>query len=158
MRLKSILSGIYQNDPGYGGAVLGLMITVPYLLLDYLASLLFDVNPIPVYSATLVVSHVGQAGDYLLGMIADLIAGSFLGFGVVMAFERTNYRYLLGKCLGIGVVLWVLHVSIIPKLWEPQLLGLMNRPTVYMALVNHVLWGIGFGFILQAMRQSGLAE
>jgi hypothetical protein len=148
-----ILTRIYHIDPYFGGIILGLVTTLPYLMLDYLYSLLFAVNPIPIYSATLVVSHTGFPWDYILGIIADITAGSFLGFLLIVVFERTSYKFLLAKCFGIGPVLWILHVSIIPKLWEPALLKLMNRPTVYMALINHVLWGLVFGIILKIMRR-----
>ena len=149
-----IFSRIHRIDPYFGGIILGLATTIPYLILDYLYSLILAVNPIPIYSATLVVSHTGIPWDYLFGIIADLSAGSFLGFLLIIIFERTNYRFLRAKCLGSGVILWILHVSIIPKLWEPELLKLMNRPTVYMALINHILWGLAFGVILRWMRKS----
>lgn len=147
-----ILKRVFKIDPYFGGIMLGLVTTFPYLMLDYLYSFVFAVNPIPIYSATLVVSHTGLPWDYVFGMMADLAAGSFLGFLIIAVFERTNYLFLRAKCLGLGVALWVLHVSIIPKLWEPQLLKLMNRPTVYMALIDHLLWGLAFGMILHVMR------
>jgi hypothetical protein len=151
--LLKILTRIFQADPYFGGAILGLATTFPYLMLDYLYSLILNVNPIPIYSAILVVSHTSLPWDYFLGIIADLAAGSFLGFLIIVVFERTSYRFLKSKCLGIGVVLWILHVSIIPKLWEPGLLKLMNRPTVYMALLNHFLWGLAFGIVLNIIRK-----
>lgn len=149
---------VFHADPYFGGSILGLMTTVPYLLLDYLSSLVAGGNPIPIYSATLVVSHTNIPWDYLLGIIADITAGSFLGFLLIVIFERTSYRFLRAKCFGIGIVLWILHVSIIPKLWEPQLLKLMNRPTVYMAFINHVLWGLAFGIILYCMKNNQSRE
>jgi hypothetical protein len=154
----NLLKRIYRIDPYFGGVILGLVTTVPYLMLDYLSSLIFGVNPIPIYSATLVVSHTGIPWDYLLGIIADIMAGSFLSFLLILVFERTSYRFLQAKCTGIGAVLWILHVSIIPKLWEPALLKLMNRPTVYMALFSHVLWGLAFGIILNLMRKENSIE
>jgi hypothetical protein len=152
--LIKILRRISETEPYFGGAMLGLMMTIPYLILDYLSSLIFNINPIPIYSATLVVSHTGIPWDYLLGIIADLAAGSFLGFLLIAIFEWTSYKFLRAKCLGSGIILWILHVSIIPKLWDPELLQLMNRPTVYMALINHILWGLTFGMILRLIRNS----
>jgi hypothetical protein len=152
--LIKLLTRFFETDPYFGGAVLGLVTTIPYLILDYLYSLFLNVNPIPIYSATLVVSHTAIPWDYLLGIIADLAAGSFLGFIIIVVLERTSYGFLSAKCLGIGVVLWILHVSIIPKLWEPELLKLMNRPTVYMALFNHMIWGLGYGITLRIMQKT----
>ena len=149
-----LLTRIYQTDPYFAGSVLGFLTTFPYLILDYLSSLFFAVNPIPIYSATLVVSHIEIPWDYVLGIIAELAAGSLLGFLIIVVFQRTSYAYLQAKCLGLGVSLWILHVSIIPKLWEPELLKLMNRPTVYGALVNHILWGLAFGFTLNSIRNK----
>lgn len=153
-KLLKIFTRIYKTDHYFGGILLGLVMTLPYLILDYLSSLIFDINPIPMYSSTLVVSNTGLAWDYLFGIIADLAAGSFLGFLLIAVFERTSYRFLRAKCLGIGILFWILHVSIIPKLWEPQLLKLMNRPTVYMALFNHIVWGLTFGIILKLIRKN----
>jgi hypothetical protein len=154
LKILNPLARIFQIDPYFGGIILGLATTAPYLMLDYLYSLIFDVNPIPIYSSILVVSNTGLPWDYLFGIIADLAAGSFLGFLIIAVFERTSYRFLRSKCLGIGVVLWILHVSIIPKIWEPELLRLMNRPTVYMALFNHILWGLAFGIVLRIIRKD----
>ncbi len=158
MNFAKILSRIYQTDPYFGGAIVGVVMTCPYLMLDYLSSLLFNVNTIPIYSATLVISHTGFPWDYFFGIVADLGAGFLIGAGMIAAFERSGYQFLLAKCLGIGIVLWILHVSVIPKLWEPRLLQLLNRPTVYMSLLNHVFWGAGFGLFLRIVRKSGLAE
>lgn len=154
IRLVKFLARIFHTDPYFGGSILGFVTTIPYLMVDYLSSLISGVNPIPIYSATLIVSHAAIPWDYLFGMIADIIAGSLLGFILVVVFERTSYRFIRTKCLGAGSVLWILHVSIIPKLWEPELLKLMNRPTVYMAFVNHVLWGLAFGIMLNVMRKG----
>ncbi len=154
VRLVKLLARIFHTDPYFGGSILGFVTTIPYLMVDYLSSLISGVNPIPIYSATLIVSHAAIPGDYFFGIIADITAGSLLGFVLVVVFERTSYRFMRTKCLGVGSVLWILHVSIIPKLWEPELLKLMNRPTVYMAFITHILWGLAFGIMLNAMRKG----
>ncbi len=140
-------------DPYLLGSGLGFILTIPYLTLDYLFSLLFKTNPIPIYSATLVVSHTNFFWDYIFSITADLTAGAFLGFIIAYILERTNYHHLWLKGLGTGSVLWIAHVSVIPKLWEPALLELMNRQTVYVAFFTHVLWGVVYAVFLNNIRR-----
>ena len=148
------LRRLFRTDPYFGGVILGFTASIPYLIMDYLYTLILKINSIYHYAAILIVSHTDLPLDYLIGSSADLVVGSFLGFLIIAVFERTNYRFLRIKCFGLGVILWILHVSIIPKLWEPKLLSLMDRPTIYMALINHVLWGLLFGIFLNIMLEN----
>jgi uncharacterized membrane protein (Fun14 family) len=143
------------NDEPYSrGGLLGFLTTIPYLIIDFLLCRIWKGNPIPLYSSTLVISHTGYSWDYVFGILSDLTAGSLMGFIIGFIIEKTSYRYLAAKGLVIGSTLWILHVSVIPKLWEPGLLKLMNRPTVYIAWLTHILWGLGFGAILGYLEKQ----
>jgi hypothetical protein len=144
----------FEIDPYLLGSTLGFLLVIPYLSLDYLLSLIFKSNPIPLYSSMLIMTHTAILLDFALGITGDLIAGAFMGFIITIILERTNYHYLWVKGLGIGAVLWIVHVCVLPKLWEPQLLTLMTRPTIFIAFVTHVLWGLAYGMILGYVRKQ----
>lgn len=144
----------FEIDPYLLGSMLGFVLVFPYLSLDYLLSLIFKSNPIPLYSATLVVSHTNSPWDFVFSILGDFIAGAFMGFIITFIFERTNYHYLWIKGLGIGAVLWIVHVCALPKLWEPKLLTLMTQSTVYISFFTHVGWGLVYGIILGSVRKK----
>ena len=85
-----------------------------YLVGDYLASLAFKSNPLPHYSAMLMLSRAVHGLEVIYGILADLVAGTLLGFVTVFILERTNYKNLVLKGVVAGGVLWILHVSLIP--------------------------------------------
>ena len=55
--------------------------------------------------------------------MADLIAGTFFGACTTFNLERTNYKNLIQKGIIAGGVLWIIHVSVIPKIWDSELHG-----------------------------------
>ena len=71
-----------------------------------------------------------------------------------MVLERTNYKNLIQKGIIAGGVLWIMHMSLIPKIWDPELLKLINPPTGYLSFYTHIFWGTLFGFILTRFVQE----
>ena len=92
--------------------------------------------------------------DFFYGVMADLIAGTFLGAFTVFVLERTNYKNLIQKGIIAGGVLWIMHVSLIPKIWDPELLKFIDPPTGFISFYTHIFWGILYGFILTRFVQE----
>ena len=92
----------------------------------------------------------------IFGILADLVAGTLLGFVTVFILERSNYKNLVLKGLVAGGVLWILHVSLIPSLWDPHLLPLLTRATVIVSFFTHGFWGAFYGFILDLFLKSSI--
>ncbi|HEX3046437.1 MAG TPA: hypothetical protein VHY08_16895 [Bacillota bacterium] len=102
---------LHNEDIYLLAGTLGFFTTLIYLAIDYIMSLLFKSSPIPYYSSHLVLSHHSFDGDFFYGIMADLIAGTFLGAFTAFVLERTNYKNLIQKGVIAGGVLWIMHVS-----------------------------------------------
>lgn len=153
----SIFTTIYKTtkgDPYLLGGHIGAFTTVVYLVLDYLASLVFKSNSLPLYSAILMLSRAVHGWEVIHGVLADSVAGTLLGFVTIFLLERTNYKNLVLKGVVAGGVLWILHVSLIPSFWNPHLLPLLTQATVWVAFFTHGFWGAFFGFILGRFLKS----
>jgi divalent metal cation (Fe/Co/Zn/Cd) transporter len=144
---------LHKEDIYLLAGTIGFFTTVIYLVADYLSSLIFKANPIPLYSSQLVLSRTSD-WDFLYGIAADLIAGTFLGAITAFVLERTNYKNIIQKGFIAGGVLWIMHVSVIPKIWDPELLKLVNPATGHLSFFTHVFWGIFYGFILTRFVQE----
>ena len=138
---------LHNEDIYLLAGTLGFFTTAVYLIVDYLLSRLFKANPIPYYSAQLVLSHHAMFWYLFYGTMADLIAGTFLGAVTAFVLERSNYKNLLPKGIIAGGVLWIMHVSLIPKFWDLRLLQFVNPPTSFISFYTHVFWGALYGFI-----------
>ena len=145
---------LHKEDIYLLTGTLGFFTTVIYLIIDYLLSLLFKSPPVPIYSSALVLSHNSTGWDFFYGVMADLIAGTFLGAFTAFVLERTNYKNLIQKGVIAGGVLWIMHVSLIPKIWKPELLKFIGPPTGYISFYTHIFWGTLYGFILTRFVQE----
>lgn len=139
---------LHKEDIYLLAGTVGFFTTLIYLAVDFLLCSIFGAKPIPHYSAQLIFSHTHIRWDLFYGAMADLIAGTFLGAITAFVLERTNYKNLVPKGIIAGGVLWIAHVSLIPKLWDPDLLKFITFPTGRISFFTHVFWGLFFGFIL----------
>jgi hypothetical protein len=145
---------LHKEDIYLLAGTLGFFTTIIYLVVDVLLCLLFKANPIPFYSAHLVLSRSFIGWDLFYGVSADLIAGTFLGAITAFVLERTNYKNILLKGIIAGGVLWIMHVSVIPKIWDPGLLQFINLSTGRLSFYTHIFWGTFYGFILARFVQE----
>ena len=145
---------LHKEDVYLLAGTLGFFSTVIYLAVDYGLSLFFKGIPIPFYSSHLVLSRSAMIWDFLFGVMADLIAGTFLGAFTAMVLEWTNYKNLVQKGFIAGGVLWIMHVSLIPKIWDHELLKFIGPPTGYLSFFTHIGWGVLYGFIFSRFVQE----
>jgi hypothetical protein len=145
---------LHKEDIYLLAGTLGFFTTVIYLIIDYVLCFLFKATPIPYYSSQLVLSHTVMSWDFFYGAMADLVAGTFLGAVAALVLERTNYKNLIPKGVIVGGVLWIMHVSLIPKIWDPELVKFIHPPTGYLSFYTHIFWGILYGFIFERFVQE----
>jgi hypothetical protein len=145
---------LHREDIYLLAGTLGFFTTIIYLIFDYLLSIFFKSMPIPFYSAHLVLSHHAMGWYFFYGVMADLIAGTFLGAFTALVLERTNYKNLIQKGIIAGGVLWITHVSLIPKIWDPDLIKFIGPPTGFISFYTHIFWGSLYGFILSRFVQE----
>jgi hypothetical protein len=145
---------LHKEDIYLLAGTLGFFTTGIYLIIDYLLSLIFKSTPIPYYSSQLILSYTSMGWGFFYGVMADLIAGTFLGAVTAFVLERTNYKNLIQKGVIAGGVLWIMHISTIPKMWDPELLKFINFSTGSLSFYTHIFWGTFYGFILTRFVQE----
>jgi len=47
-----------------------------------------------------------------------------------------------------------MHVSVLPKIWDPGLLKFVGPPTGFLSFYTHILWGTLFGYIFTRFKQE----
>jgi len=145
---------LHKEDIYLLAGTLGCFTTVIYLIIDYLLGLFFKSTAIPYYSSQLVLSFHSTGWSFFYGVMADLVAGTFLGAFTALVLEQTNYKNLVPKGIIAGGILWIMHVSLIPKIWDPELLNFVGPPTGFISFYTHIFWGTLYGFILTRFVQE----
>ncbi len=144
---------LHKEDIYLLNGTIGAWTTAIYLCIDYGLSLFLKTVPIPLYSSRLVLSR-SIGWDMFYGVMADVIAGTFLGAITTFVLESSNYKNLIQKGVIAGGILWIMHVSIIPKLWDPSVTEFLTRATIYQSFYTHAFWGVLFGYIVQRFVQE----
>lgn len=85
----------------------------------------------------------------LLGSLTNLVTGALVGVVIAFLFKRTGNDYWWLKSVGLGVVLWPVHVTFIPALIAPRLYTLLPPIMVFASLLLSALYGIVAGLVLK---------
>lgn len=118
--------------------VIGLFPNIPYY--EYVTVLILPPQPSPGYV---------RLGSFLIAILAS---SSIFGIILAYALLRTGFDYWYLKGAGYGTVTFVNHTSLIPKLWENQLLRVLEEPGVIQwEMVEHIYWGILVAYLFTRM-------
>lgn len=136
--LSTLITGVLE----WGLSLTGIipLVTYQYISLLILPSDL-AVSP-AVEGATVILS--GAAASVVFGMLNAVI------------LMTTGRDYWALKGAAWGGVLFIMHVSLIPKLWEPRILPILSSPEVIVwELVDRLGWGLinAYLFIALLARQ-----
>lgn len=136
-----------------GGSVAGVATSV---IINGLEVVLKALDLIPVttfdYVAVLVLPP-GLAAPGYVGLVSvvltQFVASAFFGVLFAYVMDRAGTDFWALKGLGYGAFVFLLHVSAIPKLWEPRLLGYLLGPGIIaQEVVVSLSWGILSAFFL----------
>lgn len=105
------------------------------------------------YMERLVLPRNHGMPPWLLTVIVFLnifISSAFFGFVLAYIYRITGRDYWPLKAAGYAGVLYLIHVSIIPKLWEPRLLPLFRVPAATMVweLSRELIWALLAGYLV----------
>ncbi len=78
----------------------------------------------------------------LMGEFTHILAGGTLGIVVFFILEISGYDYLVIKGGGFGVIMWIVHVAIIPNLIAPRPYIFRTFNEAIIDLVSHLVWGV----------------
>lgn len=135
------------------GSVAGIATSV---VVNGLEVLLKSLGIIPVttldYVAVLVLPP-GWAGPGYVALVSvlltQLVASAFFGTLFAYVMDRIGSDLWFLKGLGYGAFLFLVHVSVIPKLWEPRLLSYLITPNVMVTeVLVEISWGILGAYLL----------
>lgn len=130
-----------MNDPLAAGAVAGIIGLLFKLVLEWVLS---SARLMPAISYHYIVTLILPSEEALplyVRIIAFVFSevGSSSFFGVILAYLliRTGRDLWFLKAVGFAAVLFIIHVSLIPKMWEPQLVQKFANPT---GVLGEVVW------------------
>ena len=92
----------------------------------------------------------------VIGTIGILVAGAFVGTLVSFLLRITGPDFAWLKGLGVGAVLWPVHVSFLPGLLGPRVFSTLPPVMVIGSLFLSLLWGLTTGLILQLLVREEL--
>jgi len=83
------------------------------------------------------------------GIIAGFVTGAFVGVVIAYLIDRTGYDYSWLKGLGVGIVLWPVHVAIIPNLFAHRLYSVLPPIMVFACFFFEAIYGIVTGIMVK---------
>lgn len=141
-----------MKDTITAGSVAGMIATVALNLVEQalvkVAGIPEEMTP---YVSTLILPDplaVPAYVRFLSVALAVLGASALFGSALAYLYARTGSDFWFLKAIGFGGVLFIVHVSVIPKLWEPRLLAILAQPGVIpWQLLYKVAWAILTGYL-----------
>ena len=83
------------------------------------------------------------------GIIAGFVTGAFVGVIIAYLIDRTGYDYSWLKGLGVGIVLWPVHVAVIPNLFAYRLYSVLPPIMVFACFFFEAVFGIVTGIMVK---------
>jgi hypothetical protein len=77
----------------------------------------------------------------LMGEFAHIIAGGTFGVAIYFIFKISGYQFSIIKGAGFSVVMWIIHVAIIPNMVAPRPFIFRTYHEAIIDLVSHLVWG-----------------
>ncbi|KAF1084898.1 hypothetical protein SPSYN_01034 [Sporotomaculum syntrophicum] len=139
------------------GSIAGLIATVLYGIVNWVLYITDILPSTAVHYAAVLITPPGTSlttMPMISGIIAFMIAGTFVGVILSYVIRWTGDDYAWLKGLGIGAVLWPIHTAILPGLIAPHLYQTLPPTMVLASFVLSSLWGVTVGFILQYLARK----
>jgi hypothetical protein len=89
----------------------------------------------------------------ILGLIAVFISGTFIGNIISIILRLTGIDYLYFKCLGSLFVLWIVHVSILPRVIAPELFRVLPIITIIVNFLIKIIWAITYAYLYSTITK-----
>lgn len=91
----------------------------------------------------------------LIGEFTHFLAGGILGIAIVLILKLSGYDFAIWKGLGLGTVLWIVHVLVIPNLVAPRPFLYRTFNEVIIDFVSHIVWSyLTVWFVLFNQRKA----
>jgi len=78
----------------------------------------------------------------LLAEFTHFLAGATLGTVLALLLILSGYDYARLKGIGLGLVLWIVHVIAIPNIVAPRPFLFRTFNEAVVDLTSHVIWGL----------------
>lgn len=88
------------------------------------------------------------------GIIAGYVAAAFVGVIISYLIEKTGFDYSWLKGLGVGIVLWPVHVAIIPNLIAYRLYSVTPPIMVFACFFFEAIFGSVTGVMVKYLGKK----
>ncbi|KJS86959.1 MAG: hypothetical protein JM58_05395 [Peptococcaceae bacterium BICA1-8] len=79
---------------------------------------------------------------FSIGFFTHFLAGAMVGIALALVFKFTGKDYPYLKGIGIGLLLWIVHVAIIPNIVDPRPYLIRTPLESIVDLIAHTSYGI----------------
>ena len=143
-----------MNDIIVKGSIAGTIGALGDFIIHQVSYLLFGASTTVQYIAQLIF-HKERflLHEHLAGLLVHLITGAIAGILLMVIFKATGKDHPYYKGIGLGGILWVFHVAVIPNIINtPMKYILRSGIESYVDLVSHIVFGLlATWFILKTL-------
>lgn len=79
---------------------------------------------------------------FFIGFFTHFLAGAIIGIALALVFSFFGKDYPFLKGIGLGLLLWIVHVAVIPNVVEPRPYLLRTPMESIVDLIAHTSYGI----------------
>lgn len=89
----------------------------------------------------------------IIGLVCHFIIGLLFAVVVSYVIRYSGWDYYLVKGTGIGMVIWAIHLGLLPYLARVP----MTTPSsvALLHLLDHTLWGFATAYLLRVFARAG---
>lgn len=131
-----------MSDTIRQGVIAGILGTVGDAAIHWTAFIILGTTTTSHYISQLVFPMKDPTAIRLL--VAEVVhfgAGAFVGVLLAMVYKFFRSDYPFYKGIGLGVIMWIVHVGIIPNLVAPRPYLFRTELETLIDLISHIVYG-----------------
>lgn len=139
------------------GLLAGLLGTLADFIIYVLSYFILGTSTVAHYISQLIFPfQEPNTTGLILGSITHFVVGSIIGILFALFYKYFGYDYANIKGIGVGLLLWIVHVGIIPLMVSPRPFLHSNKLESFVELIVHISYGIFTTMYL--VRKSAYAK
>lgn len=131
-----------MNDTIQKGVIAGLIGSVGDAAIHWPAYYIIGTSPTAFYISELIFPFKDLTlTRILIGLLVHIIAGAIVGVGLTLIILQFGIDYPYYKGIGTGILLWIIHIIVIPNLVTPRPYLFRTTSETIVDLVAHITYG-----------------
>ena len=146
-----------MNDTIQKGIIAGLIGSVGDAAIHWPAYFIIGTSPTAFYISELIFPFKDLTlPRILIGMLVHIGAGALVGVGLALIIKSFGIDYPYYKGIGVGFLLWIIHVAVIPNLVAPRPYLFRTTTEAIVDLTAHIVYGsLAAFFLVRSYNKAG---